>query len=210
MSLLRPMFAVLLASVCSSPGLIAAESPRYLDHNGYRASMLRAPTPPSAPGAVTLTTAQLSALLSRASEGSGEQPVLVDVQAVAVRPEHAEFGLAWLAATSRWHIPDSVWLPNVGFAELSPEIARYFETELARITRGNRQRPLVFYCIADCWLSWNAVQRASRLGYDNLYWYPEGTDGWREQGLPLQQAIPVPIVTYAGPALAADAASGAP
>jgi uncharacterized membrane protein len=31
-------------------------------------------------------------------------------------------------------------------------------------------------------MGWNAVQRLAKLGYAQLYWYPEGTDGWVEWG----------------------------
>lgn len=31
-------------------------------------------------------------------------------------------------------------------------------------------------------MAWNAVQRAAKLGYTQLHWYPEGTDGWVEWG----------------------------
>jgi thioredoxin-related protein len=42
-------------------------------------------------------------------------------------------------------------------------------------------------------MSWNAVKRASALGYRNLYWYPEGSDGWAAAGLQLVTAKPIPL-----------------
>jgi rhodanese-related sulfurtransferase len=41
-------------------------------------------------------------------------------------------------------------------------------------------------------MSWNAAKRALAMGYSNVAWYPEGTDGWAAADLPLQQATPVP------------------
>jgi rhodanese-related sulfurtransferase len=41
-------------------------------------------------------------------------------------------------------------------------------------------------------MSWNAAKRALTLGYPNVAWYPEGTDGWGSAGLPLQDATPEP------------------
>ncbi len=42
-------------------------------------------------------------------------------------------------------------------------------------------------------MSWNAAKRALALGYQNVAWYPDGTDGWHEAGLPLQDAgKPIP------------------
>jgi rhodanese-related sulfurtransferase len=40
-------------------------------------------------------------------------------------------------------------------------------------------------------MSWNAAKRALAMGYTNVAWYPEGTDGWEAAALPLQQATPV-------------------
>jgi PQQ-dependent catabolism-associated CXXCW motif protein len=50
----------------------------------------------------------------------------------------------------------------------------------------------VIYCLRDCWMSWNAAKRALAMGYSNVVWYPEGTDGWEEWGLPLQEIQPEP------------------
>ena len=62
-----------------------------------------------------------------------------------------------------------------------------------RLSGGDRARRLVFYCQAECWMSWNAAKRALGLGYRNVVWYPEGTDGWQAAGLPLQMAEPQPM-----------------
>ena len=56
----------------------------------------------------------------------------------------------------------------------------------------NRKRPLVFYCLKDCWMSWNAAKRALAQGYPNVDWYPEGSDGWAAAGLPLEKRTPEP------------------
>ena len=42
---------------------------------------------------------------------------------------------------------------------------------------------VVIYCLADCWMSWNAAKRILAYGYSNVAWYPEGTDGWERTGL---------------------------
>ena len=39
-------------------------------------------------------------------------------------------------------------------------------------------------------MSWNAAKRALALGYRRVLWYPEGTDGWARQGLPLERRAP--------------------
>jgi rhodanese-related sulfurtransferase len=39
-------------------------------------------------------------------------------------------------------------------------------------------------------MSWNAAKRAVSWGYTDVLWYPDGTDGWQEAGLPLAEARP--------------------
>jgi rhodanese-related sulfurtransferase len=39
-------------------------------------------------------------------------------------------------------------------------------------------------------MSWNAAKRALAMGYANVAWYPDGTDGWADADLPLEQATP--------------------
>jgi rhodanese-related sulfurtransferase len=41
-------------------------------------------------------------------------------------------------------------------------------------------------------MSWNAAKRAVAWGYNGVAWYPEGTDGWQEVGLPLVEGKPAP------------------
>ena len=92
----------------------------------------------------------------------------------------------------RRDIPGSVWLPDTGYGELAAETENYFRLGLERVTRSDGAKLLVFYCLRDCWMSWNAAKRALALGYKNVAWYPDGTDGWEAAGLPLQEAKPEP------------------
>ena len=55
--------------------------------------------------------------------------------------------------------------------------------------KGIVARLLVFYCLANCWMSWNAAKRALSLGYPNVAWYRDGTDGWLAASLPLEDAV---------------------
>jgi rhodanese-related sulfurtransferase len=41
-------------------------------------------------------------------------------------------------------------------------------------------------------MSWNAAKRALSIGYNNVAWYPDGTDGWQAAKLPLREAKPAP------------------
>jgi PQQ-dependent catabolism-associated CXXCW motif protein len=185
---------VLCALLWVAPAVATEATPsthRHLGPDGYRMSHYRAPTPATVPHAVTLDTIELAALIDSGSVR------LVDVQAVVVRPETAEFGFAWLPNEPRYNIPGSVWLPNVGYGQLEPHMDAYFRHHLRRVTSGRLDRPLVFYCVADCWMSWNAVQRAHRYGYHALYWYRGGTDAWQAAGRPLQEGQPEPLAETA-------------
>jgi PQQ-dependent catabolism-associated CXXCW motif protein len=60
------------------------------------------------------------------------------------------------------------------------------------LTHDQLDQPIVIYCLADCWMSWNAVKRAASYGYTKLYWYRDGTDGWSDAGLPVEPAREIP------------------
>ena len=100
-------------------------------------------------------------------------------------------------ATGRWHLaverlslPGAHWFPETGRGVLSPDIARWFERGVARLTRGRKDRMIVIFCLADCWMSWNAARRLRGWGYRNVHWFEEGSDGWRDLGRPLTRAVP--------------------
>lgn len=154
---------------------------------GYRIALYRRALPDEPPAGRRIGTKALAALIEQ------QAPVLIDVNAIAVRPATETFGRSWLPTKLRRNLPGSHWLPNVGYGRLDPYMLSYFKDHLRRLTGGDTNRPLVFYCVVDCWMSWNAIKRADELGYRNLYWYPEGTDGWRDAGLPLVDAVPEPL-----------------
>jgi quinoprotein dehydrogenase-associated probable ABC transporter substrate-binding protein/PQQ-dependent catabolism-associated CXXCW motif protein len=162
---------------------------RVPEPEGFRMQAYRAPVPDVLTGATTVGTAALQALLER------EAPILIDVLP-APRPPKDRAGARLWRDKPHANIPGSVWLPNVGYGELSAEFQAYFESNLERLSDGDRARRLVFYCQADCWMSWNAAKRALRSGYGNVVWYPEGTDGWAAAGLPLEPAEPVPMPDF--------------
>jgi len=63
-------------------------------------------------------------------------------------------------------------------APSAPSSKTFFHTHLEDAVKGVRDRPIVFYCLADCWMSWNATKRAASWGYRRLYWYRDGIDAW--------------------------------
>ena len=154
----------------------------------YRLDNYRAPTPACVPDAITIDTAELQKLVIQTTK-----PILIDVLSVITRP-NVEFGESkWLPNKERLSLPNSVWLPNVGYGYLDEQMQHYFQSQLLALTEGNKFKPLVFFCIADCWMSWNSVQRARDYGYKNIYWYKNGTDGWAESGLAVEKIDPIPL-----------------
>jgi quinoprotein dehydrogenase-associated probable ABC transporter substrate-binding protein/PQQ-dependent catabolism-associated CXXCW motif protein len=170
---------------------------------GYRLADYRAPVPASLAGARVVTTAEVQKLL-----GTAAAPLMIDVLPAPREPGNRPAGSIWRPAP-RQNIPGSLWLPNVGYGELSAEFETWFRDNLARVTEGDRSRPLLFYCKADCWMSWNAAKRALAYGYRQVLWYPGGTDRWQAAGLPLAAAEPVPMPDFLPrPARTATAGDG--
>lgn len=181
----RPLGCLLTALLVSAAHHAAAHS--HLDPvTGLRIAQYRAPTPPSVPGGTTITLETLQILVR------DQRAVLLDVT-----PSE---GAGPDPATGVWHVPKphlnmpgTTWLPDIGKGNLTPALETYFQTNLKALTGGDKSRPVVIYCQADCWMSWNAVQRAAGYGYTALYWYPDGTDGMRDWDIPLAPATPVPL-----------------
>jgi PQQ-dependent catabolism-associated CXXCW motif protein len=152
---------------------------------GYRADRYRSPVPATLSGARVLTTEQAEAIW-RAKSGA-----FIDVLPRPPKPKNLPEGTVW-RDQPRQDIPGSIWLPDTGYGVLAPATEDYFKRGLMRASGSDRSRLLVFYCLADCWMSWNAAKRAISYGYTDVAWYPEGTDGWTFAGLPLVGAQPEP------------------
>jgi PQQ-dependent catabolism-associated CXXCW motif protein len=169
------------------PWLAAPEQRGELfDAAGYRIADYRAPVPHAPEGVSAVETARVAELLAAGA-------IAVDVFPAPRRPENRPQGALWIAPT-RATLPDAVWLPNIGLGLLPPETASYFAAALEAVTGGDRLRPIIFFCERDCWMSWNAARRAKReLGWQQVYWYPDGTDGWREAGRPLVEREPLEV-----------------
>jgi quinoprotein dehydrogenase-associated probable ABC transporter substrate-binding protein/PQQ-dependent catabolism-associated CXXCW motif protein len=154
--------------------------------DGYRLADYRAPTPEGLAGARTVSTAELEQMMR------SERPVLIDVLPAPREPPGRPEGSLW-RPPSHDSLPGALWLPNVGYGELSPEFEAWFKEHLERIVVDAPGRPLVFFCEAECWMSWNAARRALSWGYDDVVWYPEGVDGWRAAGQLLIPIQPQPM-----------------
>ncbi|MCK8516040.1 rhodanese-like domain-containing protein [Methylonatrum kenyense] len=160
---------------------------RHINDEGYREDYYMARTPDCVPGGVRLDTGGLRELISNRPEA-----VLIDVMAVQ---DHIlpDLERGWIQGEERVSIRDSLWLPNVGLGWIDDEIRQWFAERLRAYSGGDSAHPLVFYCLQDCWMAWNAARRAARMGYTAVYWYADGIDVWAEKGLPTERAEPVPL-----------------
>ena len=177
--------AALVALAMATFAIVDARAAEVPEPDGYRLEDYRAPTPATLRGAKVIGTQDVEKIW-RSHVAS-----FVDVLPRPPRPRNLPEGTLW-RDKPRSNIPDSIWLPDTGYGELAPSMADYFAKGLEKATHGDHARLIVFYCLADCWMSWNAAKRALLLGYPNVAWYPEGTDGWLAAGLPLNDATPEP------------------
>ena len=171
------------AAAETSAEAIARKPALFHPDTGYRIDRQRAPTPSDVPGGNRITAREVAAM---------EDAVLIDVFG-ALQSRYDELDGTWLVGEERHSLPGAVWLPEVGRGTLDETMQSYFADNLDRLTCGNRDRPLVFFCVADCWMSWNATQRATQMGYTRALWFREGTDGWLDEGFDLAPVEPVPV-----------------
>lgn len=179
--MLRPLL-VTLGLLASLPALTAAEA--VPEPPGYRMDDYRAPVPATVEGGQTVGTGEAHSLWQ------AKKAVFVDMLPRPEKPANLPAGTVWRDKV-RMSIPGSAWLANTGYGALSGEMESHFRDSLERLTGENKRRPLVFFCLADCWMSWNGARRAISLGYSQVLWYPEGTDGWAKAGYPLERVQPL-------------------
>ena len=172
--------AFLLAAVWAAQAGDPAPEPA-----GYRTQDYRAPTPATLKGGRVLTDEEAHRLWR------DHAAVFIDTLPAVPRPAGLGADVVW-RDKPREDIPGSVWLPDTGYGELAPAMEDYFRNGLRTATKSQMSQPLVFYCLRNCWMSWNAAKRAIGLGYADVSWYPNGTDGWSEAGHPLERRKPEP------------------
>jgi rhodanese-related sulfurtransferase len=129
---------------------------------------MHAPTPNSIPGGQVITTKGLVALL-------GNQQLGAKLFDILGGPEI---------------IPGAVpAVPAAQAGSFSDRTQQEFGQYLQQVTQGNKQTPLVFYCLSShCWMSYNASLRAINMGFQNVLWYRGGIEAWKAGGQQTQQA----------------------
>lgn len=156
--------------------------------DGYRMEDYRSPTPTTLRGAKVVTADKAFGLWRRGAA------LFVDVMPRTPKPADLAPGTIWRDKPHET-IPGAAWLPNVGYGRLAAETDAYFRRSLETLTGGDKAKALVIFCIADCWMSWNAAKRArEEYGYTQVIWFREGTEGWVFPGpdTGLVQAAPYP------------------
>ncbi len=161
------------SAACAAAVLLACSTAAPVPE-GYWAGPTDAPVPASLRGGRVLHTAALRRLLR-------ERPVLIDVSGAPRRPQQLAPGSVWLPPP-HLDIPGSRWIPGAGLAAIPADIDVLYRDSLRAATGGDLGHAVVVYCHAHCWLSWNAARRAVRYGYRNVWWYPDGVEGWRVAG----------------------------
>ena len=156
---------LLVVAVCVAALAAANEDVDYglAPVSTLRTADFHAPTPREVPGAKTIGTGAL-----RDSLQAQPQPLLFDV----------------LGGELHASLPGAIWLPGAGRGQsFSDTVQARFSQVLNALTKGDRKRPLVFFCQGpQCWLSYNAALRAVALGYETVYWYRGGIEAWIEAG----------------------------
>jgi len=175
--------ALVAASMTCWP--VAASAQDVPEPEGYREDPYRAPVPETLTGGTVVSTEEAHTLWE-----AGET-AFIDVLPQAPKPKNLPKGTIW-RDKPRLSIPGSLWLPNVGYGRIAEPTADYFRAGLAKASGGDTGHPILFFCLDECWMSWNAAKRALEYGYQTVYWYPEGTDGWEFEDYPLEDLKPEP------------------
>ncbi|GJL95222.1 MAG: hypothetical protein DHS20C05_16270 [Hyphococcus sp.] len=130
------------------------------------AGAMHGPTPASIPGGQIITTKGLTELMQ-----SGQTPfVLFDILG---GEEIIPGAIAAVPASQAGSFNDQTQQEFSGF--------------LQQMSQGNKQTPLVFYCLSTkCWMSYNAALRAINMGYTNVLWYRGGIEAWKMAGNKVQ------------------------
>ena len=165
---LAPLASISMLVLCCAIGGSEAsvEQPE-----GYRLQDYDARVPDGLDGAYSVTAAEVKRLQDE------RDAVVIDVIPEQRRPAVLPKNQIWFPLEHKG-VPGAIWLPDVGYGILSETTEDYFRSNLEAATRGKRDHPVVFYCRANCWMSWNAAKRALGYGYTSVHWFYDGVDGW--------------------------------
>lgn len=177
--------AMALYTLAAQAADMSQKQPPVPEPEDYRTDEYRTPVPATLKGAKVLSPDEAHALWAKG------EAIFIDVYPHAPKPGNLPKGTIWREPT-HFSIENATWLANVGYGVLSKETEAYFQRHLEALTGGDKDKPLVFFCLRNCWMSWNACKRALTYGYSNAMWFSEGTDAWQEIGQPIAEVKPAP------------------
>jgi sulfur-oxidizing protein SoxY len=161
---------------------------------------VNAPVPSTLSGGTVIRVTEVAAMLKQ------RRAVLVDVSNLQQRPEKLAPQAVWMPPPHP-AIPGSMWVAGAGAGTLDAGTENLYRKRLAEATSNDLDRPVVVYCHERCWLSWNAAKRAIRYGYRNVYWFPDGIEGWRAAGF-ATSTVPAEGTTHSAGSSSARASTG--
>jgi PQQ-dependent catabolism-associated CXXCW motif protein len=151
---------------------------------GYWTGPANSPTPDTLQGGKVIHVEELTTLLKHGNV------LVIDVSNKPKRPEGLAKDSPWLPVPQQV-IPGSLWMPGAGMGTIDRAVETLYKKRLNVATASNPTFPIVIYCHERCWLSWNAAKRAVSYGYRNVYWFPDGIEGWKAAGHPTVTVEPV-------------------
>ncbi len=179
------LITLMLGVLASGPLLrahapILGKSEPFDAATGYRIAQFRAEVPSSVPGGRMIGIDALEELMA------WEKPLLIDVVTNDTTLVERLRDMVRGPPAERQRILGSVWLPRMGLGRLDEAEAAAEKGKLLSLASGARDRPMVFYCLANCWVSWNAARRAVGFGFSRVLWYRDGIEAWMDAGLPVE------------------------
>lgn len=162
---------------------IVANAADFDPDTGLRIHNYTATTPDSIPGGTRID-------VDRAYDLWQQGALFVDVLSIS-QGRYDELDGTWPEHSPRNTIPGAIWLPNTGFGRPSQDMQEYLMTQVQDALAPDQA--IVVFCVADCWMGWNALQHLSAMGYQDLYWFADGTTAWESSGYPVELVEPVPV-----------------
>lgn len=185
-SLLTVAIAATMLSAQPLDALQDSALPVLFDAGGYRIARYRSPihVDPRPASHLALT----AALILK----PGRDALFIDVMPVEGGVRDSASG-RWALTGEHLTIPGALWHPETGRAPVDPLLWQTLEDAIERTRRKRPGLPVIIFCRADCWMSWNAARRLAAGGIENVWWLAEGTDGWSAAGRELVAAQPVAV-----------------
>ncbi|NKJ42955.1 rhodanese-like domain-containing protein [Novosphingobium sp. SG720] len=174
-----------ILALASSPVHAQALSQAPFDAQGYRSAAFRAPVDRDPAPATAISPAQALGLAPGAA-------LFLDVLPAEGARRDGASG-AWQLASPHQTIPGALWYPETGRSPPDPVLWQALAARVAAFRQQHRGAPIVVFCRADCWMSWNVARRLALGGVTGVRWLAEGIEGWHDAGGSLVDTAPVPV-----------------